>query len=97
MQDLLDRFSRYVKIDTQAEEGADRYPSTPGQLELAKMLLGELRELGLADAEMDEHGIVMATIPASRGAPADAPTIAYNAHVDTSPETSGKNVRPIIH
>jgi tripeptide aminopeptidase len=94
MDALLDRFLRYVQVDTQAREGADTYPSSPGQLELGRMLLGELKELGLSDAAMDEHGIVMATVPATDGG--KAPTIAWNAHVDTSPETSGKGVKPQV-
>jgi tripeptide aminopeptidase len=94
MNSLLDRFCRYVRIDTQAEEKATTYPSSPGQLELGRLLAGELRALGLADAAQDEHGIVMATVPATV---AGAPTIAWIAHVDTSPETSGRNVRPIVH
>jgi tripeptide aminopeptidase len=94
MDSLLDRFLRYVRIDTQADEKATRYPSSPGQLELGKLLADELRALGLADAHQDEHGIVMATVP---GTVAGAPTIAWIAHVDTSPETSGRNVNPVVH
>src|SRR5262245_59840599 len=92
---MLERFCRYVQIDTQACEEAATYPSSPGQLELGRLLLEELKELGLADAAMDEHGIVTATIPATQKVP--APTIALVAHMDTSPETSGKGVKPIIH
>src|SRR5437660_420344 len=95
MNTLLDRFCRYVRIDTQADERATTYPSTPGQLELGRLLAGELRDLGLRDADIDDHGIVMATVPATRAK--DAPTIAWIAHVDTSPETSGHNVRPVVH
>src|SRR3954467_10784972 len=95
MQSLLDRFCRYVRIDTQANEKATTYPSSPGQLELGRLLLGELLELGLSDATQDEHGIVLATIPAT--VPHAAPTIAWIAHVDTSPETSGHGVKPIVH
>src|SRR5262245_23487849 len=94
MDTLLDRFLRYVRLDTQADEASKNYPSTPGQLVLGKMLMNELREMGLADARQDEHGIVMATLP---GTVPGAPTIAWNSHVDTSPETSGKGVNPIIH
>jgi tripeptide aminopeptidase len=95
MERLLDRFCRYVRIDTQADENAGTYPSSPGQLELGRLLLGELREMGLRDAAQDEHGIVTATVPAtSRRA---APTIAWIAHLDTSPETSGRGVKPIVH
>jgi tripeptide aminopeptidase len=95
MNTLLDRFCRYVRIDTQADEKSGTYPSTPGQLELGKLLTEELRALGLDDAEQDEHGIVLATVPATVSSP--APTIAWIAHVDTSPETSGHSVNPIVH
>jgi tripeptide aminopeptidase len=91
---LLDRFCRYCRIHTEAVEGSGRYPSSPGQLELGRMLLGELREIGLADAKQSEHGIVTATLPATV---TGKPTIAWIAHVDTSPETTGKNVKPTIH
>jgi tripeptide aminopeptidase len=99
MDTLLDRFCRYVRIDTQADEKATTYPSSPGQLELGKLLVKELREIGLADAQVDEHGIVMATIPATnRGDNSPrSPTIAWIAHLDTSPETSGHNVKPVVH
>lgn len=95
MDTLLDRFVRYVRIDTQANEASKSYPSTPNQLVLGKMLRDELLALGLKDAHQDEHGIVMATVPGNTSKP--APTIAWIAHVDTSPETSGKDVKPIIH
>jgi tripeptide aminopeptidase len=91
---LLERFLRYVRIDTTAHEGAATYPSSPGQLELGRMLKDELLALGLADAAQSDQGIVMATIPANVGH--DAPVVALNAHVDTSPETSGANVRPQV-
>jgi tripeptide aminopeptidase len=95
MNTLLDRFCRYVRIATQADEKASTYPSSAGQLELGRMLAEELRALGLGDAAQDEHGIVLATIPATVTHP--APTIAWIAHVDTSPETSGQGVKPIVH
>src|SRR5579863_1404951 len=95
METLLDRFCRYVKINTQADEAARTYPSSPGQLELGRLLAGELRAIGLGDTEHDEHGIVMAMIPATRKP--HGPTIAWIAHVDTSPETSGRGVKPIVH
>jgi tripeptide aminopeptidase len=95
LESLLDRFCRYVRIDTQAVEGAAKYPSSDGQLVLGRMLVDELRALGLRDAAADEHGIVHAAIPATV---ADrAPTIAWVAHLDTSPETSGRNVNPVVH
>jgi tripeptide aminopeptidase len=95
METLLDRFCRYVRIDTQANESAGTYPSSPGQLELGRLLLQELKAMGLRDAEQDEHGIVMATIPATVSRP--APTVAWIAHLDTSPETSGHGVKPVVH
>ena len=95
MSKLLDRFCRYVRIDTQANEAATTYPSSPGQLELGKLLVAELRELGLTDAAQDEFGIIMATIPAT--VKHRTPVVAYFAHQDTSPETSGKGVKPQVH
>jgi tripeptide aminopeptidase len=95
MNTLLDRFLRYVRFDTQADEKAGTYPSSPGQRELGALLTRELRALGLADAVQDENGIVMATVPAT--VPHAAPVIAWIAHVDTSPETSGHGVNPQVH
>ncbi len=90
---LLERFLRYVRIDTQADDRSSTYPSTPGQLVLGKMLCDELLAFGLSDASQDEFGIVVATIP---GNVPGAPTIAFNAHVDTNPENSGKDVKPQV-
>src|SRR5262245_28221954 len=95
MESLLNCFCRYVRIDTQADESARTYPSSPGQLELGRLLVGELRELGLRDAAQDEHGIILATVPATVARA--APTIAWIAHLDTSPETSGRRVKPVVH
>jgi tripeptide aminopeptidase len=95
MDPLLDRFCRYVHIDTQADESATTYPSSTGQLELGRLLAEELQGMGLRDATQDSHGLVWATIPATVSHP--APVIAWNAHVDTSPETSGRNVKPLVH
>ena len=95
MERLLDRFCRYVRIDTTADESATTYPSSPGQLELGRLLVGELRAMGAADAAADEHGIVRALLPATVSWA--APTIALLAHLDTSPETSGRGVNPIVH
>jgi tripeptide aminopeptidase len=93
---VLDRFLRYVRYDTQSDEGSATYPSTEGQLVLLRDLARELRQLGVADAEVDAHGYVMATVPATTGK-ANVPTIGFIAHVDTSPELSGADVRPIVH
>lgn len=91
---LLDRFLRYVKVETTAVEQTDKYPSSPGQLELGNMLAAELKALGIKDADVDEHGIVMGTIPATVQG---APTIAWISHMDTSPEFTAKNVKPVVH
>ena len=95
MKMLLDRFLRYVRIDTQSDENSTASPSTAKQLELSRLLAEECRELGLDDVSLDEHGIVMATVPATVGH--EAPMIVWNAHVDTSPEYSGTGVNPIVH
>src|SRR5438477_9494703 len=95
MDTLLDRFCRYVRINTQADEKSGTVPSSPGQLELGRMLRDELVALGLRDANQDQHGIVLATLPAT--VPHAVPTIAWIAHVDTSPETTGLHVKPIVH
>ena len=92
---LLDRFCRYVQIDTQANEASTTYPSTPGQLDLGRLLTQELQAMGVRDAVQDAHGIVLATIPATQTTA--CPVIAWIAHVDTSPETSGQGVKPIVH
>ena len=94
-QRLLERFLQYVRMDTTAQDGADVYPSSPGQLELGRLLVDQLRAAGLADAAQDRHGIVLATLPATP-ARRGAPTIAFCAHLDTSPETSGRGVRPQV-
>ena len=95
MSSLLERFCRYVKIDTQADESAGTYPSSPGQLVLSRMLAEELQAMGIKDAEADAKGMVMGTVPATPGVKAQA--IAWVAHVDTSPETSGRDVKPQVH
>ncbi|MSO52805.1 MAG: peptidase T [Acidobacteria bacterium] len=93
---VLERFLRYVAYDTQSREDATAYPSTPGQLALLGDLVAELRAIGVTDAVLDEHGYVMATIPATTKK-ADVPVIGFIAHVDTSPEMSGAGVKPIVH
>ena len=94
MDTLLDRFSRYVRVETTAVEQTDKYPSSPGQLELGRMLADELRALNVADVSQDEFGIVWGTIP---GNIADAPTIAWVSHMDTSPEFTARGVKPVVH
>ena len=94
--DLLQRFLRYVRVDTQSDETSDTFPSTSGQLVLLEMLKQELNELGAADVQMTKHGYVMASIPANTRK-AGVPTAAFFAHVDTAPDCSGKDVKPILH
>ena len=92
----VELFLEYVKIDTQSSEDSDTFPSTPGQLVLLQRLHDELKALGLIDVTMDEFGYVFATVPAT-SAKQDVPVIGFLAHVDTSPEMSGKGVKAIIH
>jgi tripeptide aminopeptidase len=93
-QRLLERFLRYVHIDTTANPRATSYPSSPGQLALGALLVEELLAAGIADAHQDEHGLVWGTVPAT--VPGEQPVIALNAHLDTSPETTGAGVRPQV-
>ena len=92
----VERFLKYITIDTQSREGSDTFPSTPGQLELLRLLRDELLELGLEDVVMDEYGYVFATVP-STSSKTDVPVIGFLAHVDTSPEMSGAGVKAVIH
>lgn len=91
----VDRFLKYVKIETTSDEESTSFPSDPKQLELSKLLVEELKEIGMQDVEMDEYGYVMATLPSN--VDKDVPTIGFIAHVDTSPAVSGKDVKPVIH
>lgn len=93
--EVLERFLRYVRIDTQSRRDRSSSPSTPGQLELARLLTGELREAGLDDALLDDNGYVMATLPGTAGA--GEVTIGLIAHVDTSPDAPGHGVEPLVH
>ncbi len=91
---LLQRFLRYVRIDTTSNAETEEYPSSPGQWELGRMVVDELHAMGVDNAVQNEHGVIMATIPANADAAED--TIAWCAHLDTSPETSGTGVKPQI-
>jgi tripeptide aminopeptidase len=93
---VLERFLRYVQIDTTSDHASSSVPSTAKQLQLLDLLVDELKTLGLKDAERDKFGIVMATLPAT-SAKKNLPVIGFLAHVDTSPEMSGTGVRPIVH
>jgi tripeptide aminopeptidase len=98
---VLERFQRYARLDTQSRRDRVGSPSSPGQLELGRLLVSELKALGLSDAGVDEHGYVMATLPASGGPPRDAsrgsPVIGLLAHLDTTPDAPGAGVQPIVH
>ena len=92
---VVDRFLKYVKYETTSDEESATFPSDPKQLELSKALVGELKQIGMKDVEMDENGYVTATIPSNTSK--DVPVIGFIAHVDTSPAVSGKDVKPVIH
>ena len=91
---VLDRFLRYVRIDTQSDASSPTCPSTEKQKDLGRLVAQELRDLGLADAHMDEHGYVYATLPANTGK--TVPVICFCSHMDTSPDCTGKDVKPQI-
>jgi len=96
---VLDRFLRYVRFDTRADNDSTSYPSTGKQLVLLRTLADELREIGAVDVEMDDWGYVTATLPATVDAEraAEIPVIGFVAHVDTSPEMPGEDVHPLVH
>ena len=90
-----ERFLHYVTIDTQSDPDSPTCPSTEKQKDLGKVLVSELKAMGIQDAEMDEHGYVYATVPANTDK--KVPVICFCSHMDTSPDCSGKNVKPIVH
>lgn len=92
----VDRFLQYVQIDTQSDPHSPTNPSTEKQKDLSRVLVQELLDLGVADAELDEYGYVYATIPANTEK-ANVPVICFCSHVDTSPDVTGAGVKPIIH
>ncbi|TPG73233.1 peptidase T [Brevibacillus laterosporus] len=94
-QAIIDRFTRYVKVDTQSNDESHTVPSTPGQIELGKMLVEELKAMGLSEVTMDENGYVMATLPANTNK--QVPVIGFLAHLDTATDFIGKNVNPQVH
>lgn len=95
MQDIIDRFTSYVKIDTQSDPNNKAFPSTEKQWNLAKLLEEQLIEIGMQDVSLDENCYIMATLPSN--VDHDVPTIGFIAHIDTSPDYSGTNVNPQIH
>lgn len=92
MENVVERFLRYVKFDTQSDELTNLTPSTPGQMKFAQVLKKELEALGLTEITLDDNGYLMATLPANTDE--DVPTIGFIAHLDTSPDMSGRNVNP---
>src|SRR5688572_6902682 len=90
-----ERFLQYVQIDTQGDPQTSTFPSTEKQKDLSKILAEELKQMGIADAHMDEWGYVYATIPATTNK--KVPVICFCAHLDTAPDCSGKNVKPLVH
>ena len=92
---VSDRFLRYVQVDTQSDPYSDSCPSTEKQKALGRLLVDELKAMGITDAELDEHGYVYATIPATTDK--DVPVICFCSHMDTSPDCSGKGVVPLVH
>jgi tripeptide aminopeptidase len=93
-QDILNRFLRYVQIDTQSDENSKTFPSTQKQFDLANLLVKELNEIGLTDVEVDKYGYVTAKLPSN--IEKDIPVIGFFAHMDTAPDMSGTRVRPQI-
>jgi tripeptide aminopeptidase len=95
---VLERFLRYVQVDTRADDSSTACPTTPGQMVLQRQLADELRGIGLDDVDLDDNGYLMATIPATSGDSfRTAPVVGFIAHVDTSPEMPGNDVKPIVH
>ncbi|NKE06931.1 peptidase T [Mesobacillus selenatarsenatis] len=92
--EIIERFTSYVKVDTQSDESSETTPSTAGQLTLANMLAEELKTIGMEEVSIDDHGYVMATLPANTDK--NVPTIGFLAHVDTATDFTGKNVNPQI-
>ncbi len=95
MKNLVDRFIKYVKIDTQSDPNISEFPSTQKQWNLAKLLVEELKEIGMQNVSIDDKAYVMATLPSNINY--KVPTIGFLAHFDTSPDFSGKNVNPQFH
>ena len=96
-ESVVDRFLRYVQVETQSKEEESTVPSTPTQWTLARMLVEELRSLGAVNVRISDHCMVYATLPANVPANDKLPSIGFLAHVDTSPAVTGLNVRPIVH
>ena len=92
---IAERFMRYVQIDTQSDPDSTSFPSTDKQINLAKLLVEELKEMGILQVSLDAYGYVMATIPSNTAA--QKPVLCFCAHMDTAPDCSGTDVKPILH
>ncbi|MGB8192737.1 MAG: tripeptide aminopeptidase PepT, partial [Chitinophagaceae bacterium] len=92
---VSERFMRYVQIDTQSDPNSTTQPSTEKQKDLSRLLVQELQQMGISDAHLDEHGYVYATIPSNTSK--TTPVVCFCAHVDTSADSSGAGVKPIVH
>ncbi|AMM99178.1 MULTISPECIES: peptidase T [Bacillus] len=94
-EEMIQRFTSYVKVDTQSDADKESCPSTEGQLNLARQLVEEMKSIGIQEVTMDENGYVMGTIPSNTEK--DVPTIGFLAHIDTATDFTGKNVKPQLH
>src|SRR5437762_10852101 len=90
-----ERFLRYVQVNTQSDPQSSAYPTTAKQKDLSKILAEELKKTGIADAAMDEYGYVYGTIPSN--VDKKVPVICFCSHIDTAPDCSGTNVKPLVH
>ncbi len=95
MEDLLDRFLTYIKIDTQSDPESDSIPSTVKQLKFGKKLVEDLKQIGLTEVELDQYGYIYATLEANTNT--SIPVIGFIAHIDTAPDFTAENVNPQIH
>ena len=97
--DIVERFLKYVSFCTTSDENTNMTPSTPGQMEFARFLADELKSIGLKDVSLDSNGYIMATLPANdqrQMTNGQRPVIGFIAHMDTSPDVSGRHVKPSI-
>ena len=95
MQHIIDRFFKYIKVDTQSDPNNEAFPSTEKQWDLAKILVDDLKAIGMKDVTLDDNCYIMATLPSNVSH--EVPTIGFISHIDTSPDYSGTNVNPQIH
>ena len=94
--DIVDRFLKYVSFCTTSDENTGMTPSTPGQMEFARFLAEELKSIGMTDVSLDENGYIMATLEANGQGAKELPVVGFIAHMDTSPDASGRNIKPSI-